>query len=208
MSSSKSSKSFSKQEALKVGFETVKKNFSFFFSVFVIVSVILIVSQALQGSDVDIRDLNHFLINVISWIVNVIIGMGLIKITLDFIDGKKPKIRDLFYTKNFVSYLIASIVRGIIVFAGILLLVIPGIIFSLRLQFATYLVIDKGMGPIDAIKESWNKTRGNTWNLFLFWLLILLVNLAGLALLLVGLLFTVPLSMVATAFVYRKLLGK
>jgi uncharacterized membrane protein len=50
-------------------------------------------------------------------------------------------------------------------------------------------------------------TRGNTWNLFFFGILIGLINILGLLCLVVGLFITVPLSMLASAFIYRKLLN-
>lgn len=209
MATKKSSNSFSKQEAVKYGFEKTKKKLLFFFTLLVIVAFVFLLTQVVHSfGEADGGLLSLFIINIVSWVVNVLIGMGLTRITLDVVDDKKPKLTDLLHTKNFVSYVIGSIVRGLIAFVGFLLLIIPGIIFSIRLQFVTYLIIDRGMGPIDAIKKSWDMTRGQTWNLFLFWLLLLLVNLVGLLLLFVGLFVTIPLSLVATAYVYRRLLGK
>jgi uncharacterized membrane protein len=89
----------------------------------------------------------------------------------------------------------------------LLLLIIPGIFFGIRLKYATYLVIDKNLGPLEAIKGSWKITRGNVWNLFFLSILLGLINLLGLLCLVIGLFITVPLSMLATAFVYRKLLS-
>jgi uncharacterized membrane protein len=74
------------------------------------------------------------------------------------------------------------------------------------LQYTTYLIVDKNLGPIEAIKKSWSVTRGNTWNLFFFGILLGLINILGMVCLLVGLFITIPLGMLATTFVYRKLL--
>jgi uncharacterized membrane protein len=72
------------------------------------------------------------------------------------------------------------------------------------LQFSQYLVIDKNMGPIDAIKKSWSMTKGHTWDLFLLLLVVIVLIAIGAALLGVGLLVTLPISTVAVAYVYRK----
>jgi uncharacterized membrane protein len=77
---------------------------------------------------------------------------------------------------------------------------------AIRLKYSAYLVVDKNLGPVEAIKTGWKLTKGNVWNLFFFEILLCLINLLGALCLLVGLFITVPLSMLATTFVYRKLL--
>ena len=61
------------------------------------------------------------------------------------------------------------------------------------------------MGPIEALKASSRATMGSKWDLFLFGLLLGLMNFAGVLLFLVGLFVTIPISMVACAYVYRRL---
>ena len=134
--------------------------------------------------------------------------MGIIAITLKFVDLEKPSFSDLFHTQSLINFILTSIISGVIVAIGFVLLVVPGVIFALKLQFAKYLVIDKNMGPVEAIQKSWNMTRKITWNLFLLGLLLMLINILGVIALLVGLFITIPLTMVANAFVYRKLLSQ
>jgi uncharacterized membrane protein len=139
-------------------------------------------------------------------VIDLVIGIGLIQITLKFIDNKKPKYKDLFYYQPIVNYFLVALLTGLIVLGGFILLIIPGIYFALRLKFAVYLVIDKNLGPVEAIKKSWKITKGNVWNLFFFGILLGLINILGFICLIVGLFITIPLSMLATTFVYRKLL--
>lgn len=198
---------FSKKEAISLGFKLAKKNIIFFIGIFVIVVIISSISSAIQiGVALEKQPMLYILLNVLTFIVNAIIGMGLIKISLEFIDNKKPKFSDLFYVKPLVNFILASLIRGVITFIGFILLIIPGIIFSIRLQYVPYLIVDKNLPPVEAIKKSWEMTKRNTWNLFFFGILLFLVNVLGAILLLVGLFVTVPLTMLATTFVYRKLL--
>ena len=90
---------------------------------------------------------------------------------------------------------------------GIILLIILGIILAIKFQFFGYFIVDKGDGPIEALKKSSAITTGAKWNLFLLYLLLLLINLLGAIFLLIGLFVTIPTTMVAIAFVYRKLLN-
>ena len=147
------------------------------------------------------------IITIASRVLELIIGMGWIKIALKFCDNEKGKFADLFSCYPlFFKYLFGSILYGLIVLVGIILLIIPGIIWGIKFQFFSYFIIDKGCGPIEALKRSSVITRGAKWNLFLFGLLLVVINLLGAFCLLIGLFATIPTTMVASAFVYRKLL--
>jgi uncharacterized membrane protein len=88
------------------------------------------------------------------------------------------------------------------------LLIVPGIIFGLMFMFATFIVIERELGPIDAMNESHRLTRGHKWQLFGFVLLLVLVNLLGLLALLVGIFVSIPVSTLAFVHAYRVLGGK
>jgi len=200
---------FEKGEAISFGFQTAKSNVVFFIGVFVIITLVFAATTLLQNIPNFNQNAGTFLIgNILVWVLNVVIDMGIIRITLKFVDLEKPVFSDLFHGSSLINYILASIISGTIIVIGIVLFVIPGIVFALRLQFAKYLVIDKEMGPVDAIQKSWNITKGITWNLFLLTLLLILINILGFIALLVGLFITVPLTMVANAFVYRRLLSQ
>jgi len=72
---------------------------------------------------------------------------------------KKPEVGDLFSQMSlFLPLLLFTIVAGIVLFIGFLMLVLPGFIAALALYyFCLYLLplmTDKKMGLIDAVKES------------------------------------------------------
>jgi uncharacterized membrane protein len=100
-----------------------------------------------------------------------------------------------------------SILLGLTVAAGLILLIVPGIIFALMFMFTTFIVIDREFGPIDSMKESRRLTYGHKWKLLGLSLLLVLINLLGLAVLVVGLLVSIPVSSLAFAHAYRVLGG-
>ena len=206
MAKSSTKPHFSKKEAISYGFKLAKENLFFFIILFVIVMLVSGVMAVLRIVTLHLV-VASLVLGFMQLVVNLIIGIGIINICLKFLDNRKPKYKDLFYYKPIVNYVLASIVEGFIVFVGFLLLIIPGIFFALRLQYTCYLIIDKNFGLIEAIKTSWKITRGNAWNLFFFGILLGLINILGALCLLIGLFVTVPLSMLATTFVYRKLLN-
>jgi uncharacterized membrane protein len=205
MAKNSTKSNFSKKEAISYGFKLAKENLFFFVVLFVIVILVSAVISILSRLAAH-EPAFAFVLWLLQTIINLVIGIGVINICLKFLDNKKPKYKDLFYYKPIVNYVLASIVEGLIVVGGFILLIIPGIFFALRLQFTCYLIVDKNLGPIEAIKTSWKITKGNAWSLFFFGILLGLINILGVLCLLVGLFITVPLSMLATTFVYRKLL--
>jgi uncharacterized membrane protein len=45
-------------------------------------------------------------------------------------------------------------------FFGFILLIIPGIILSIRLGFFDYLIVDKNSRIVESLKKSWEITKG------------------------------------------------
>ncbi len=145
----------------------------------------------------------------VMWVISMIAQIGLIKITLKIHDDQPAQLTELFsYAPLIFKYLLANILYGAIIFAGGILLIIPGIIWAVMFQFTPYFIIDKDAGIMEALKSSASLTSGAKWNLFFFNILIGLVNLAGALCFLVGLLLTIPLSFMAIAYVYRQLLSQ
>jgi uncharacterized membrane protein len=133
--------------------------------------------------------------------------MGIIKITLKFVDKEVPNFDDLFSQyKLFWRYLGATVLYALIVLGGLILLVVPGVIWALKYQYSRYFIIDKKMGIMESLRKSGELTQDAKWDLFLFWLLIIAVNILGAILLGVGLIISIPVTMLAQAFVYRELL--
>ena len=149
------------------------------------------------------------LISLAGWVLYIIASMGLIKLALSYCDSKKGEFSYLFSNyRLFFKYFFGSILYALIVIGGLILFIIPGIIWAIMFQFFPYFVVDKGLGPIEALKKSAAITSGAKWTLFLFCILACLINLLGALCLMVGLFVTIPVTLVAYAAVYRKLLNQ
>lgn len=201
---------FSKKEAIKFGWNITKKHFWFFILILLTSILIQMIPNIFQAVGGDNQPLAFFLvlalISFIAGILKIIVDLGIIKVTLKFSDNQSVSFSDLFNSYGlFWKYLGGLILYSMIVMGGVILLIIPGIIWAIRFQYYNYFIVDKGLGPIEALKQSWRITRGNAWNLFTFGLLLGLLSIAGALALVIGLLFTVPTTMVAMAYVFRKL---
>jgi hypothetical protein len=87
------------------------------------------------------------------------------------------------------------------------MLIIPGIIVSLGLSFAQFYIVDQNMGPIDALKASWEATKGHKLQLFLFGLVAILMMIGGYLACCIGAFVALPLVMIAWATIYTRISG-
>lgn len=202
-------KSFSKKAALSYGFGESKKHLGFFIPLLLLLFFIQILPGILQNFFDPSQNgvsLLSFTISLASWILELIVAMGVIKIALEIHDNKRKRFIDLFYGAHLLlKYIASSFLYGLIVLAGFLLLIVPGLIWAVKFQYFSYFIVDKQLGPIEALKASAKITNGVKLNLFFLRLFIGGINILGAATLLVGLFITIPLGMMAQVFVYRKL---
>ena len=143
-----------------------------------------------------------------SFLVGIFSSISLLTAALELSAGKKVLIKDLFKKYNVVlKYLVASVMYGVMVLVGLILLIVPGIYWALKYQFYKLLIIDKEMEPLEALRESARITRGHLWQLFGFFWLLIGINILGVLALGVGLFVSVPTTLFAVVFVYKKLLA-
>jgi uncharacterized membrane protein len=152
--------------------------------------------------------------NVLYWtiyvfinLISLVFSIGLMKIYLKLAYDETADFSDLVkHYRHFFRYLGAAILYGLIVLGGLILLIIPGIMWAIQFQFVYYFVVDKDMGPIEALKASSKLTRGSKWDIFGFDVMVILVSVLGLLCCCVGYLVAMPVCAVASAVVYRCLL--
>ena len=185
---------------VKAAWEVFLKRPFFLVGIILLVIILSSIVNALPGDD------GSLVLVLAALIVNVLIELGLIAFILKAHDDiAKVQIADLWHPKAFLPYLAVKIITTLAVLVGLILLVIPGIVIALSFIFATYLVVDTGKGPIEALKESARITKGHKWSLFMLMLALIGINILGVIALGVGLLISVPVSLLAVAHAYRTL---
>jgi len=97
-----------------------------------------------------------------------------------------------------VDVIFAQILTVVIVIIGFVMFIIPGIILLIRLSFVRYLVMDKGLDAMSALKESWRMTANYGWTIFGMALLAIPIFFAGLIVFFVGIF--VSIMWINTAF--------
>lgn len=195
-------------EAVRFGWTTVQQSFPFIILTAAVSVVVPFIIEWGGDTVFDSRG-QQFLMEIINIVVSATLALGLFKIYLRFRDGEKPIFENLFDGLARAHVWVASsIISGVAIVMGLVLLIVPGIIMLLRLWFVGFVLVDERTGPIDAIQRSWDITRGHTMDLLVFFLVLVGLNLLGVVCLGVGLLVTMPMSGLAMAFVYRELKPK
>ncbi len=133
------------------------------------------------------------------------ISYGANWVFLKAVRGERIEIRDMFvvFQKNYWNAVIANIVVGVIVGLGIVMLIVPGIIFACRLAFVPFLVVDREMDVMDALRVSWDMTRGYGWQIFFMGFMAFFVVIGGLICLGVGVIISVMWISAAFAAIYH-----
>lgn len=99
--------------------------------------------------------------------VGLIIGLLLLvavpKLQLASAEGKEISLGDLLRTSvsKLLPALALAILAGLAILIGLLLLIVPGLVLLTWFIFAMYILVDKGTGPIESLKQSRELARGN-----------------------------------------------
>ncbi len=199
-------KTISIKEALSVGWELFTAHLWFFlaliFGISIIFSFLGLVQEEVKGTPPLLFAFVHLLV----FIVNMFISMGLIRLALQFLRKEKPSIHTSFIPDHsFFPYVIGTFMYVLVILAGIILLIIPGFMWAVRYQFSSYLILDKHLSPREAFHESARMTKGIRSKLFGFMLVIALINILGALIFGIGLLVSIPVTMLAVGFIYLKL---
>ena len=109
---------------------------------------------------------------------------------------------------DFIKTLLLYISFILIVIAGFILLIIPGIYFSLKYSMCFFALVENPELSIgEALQRSSDLMKEDKWKLFLLYLLFFLIVIAGL-ITLIGWLWALPLIYVSSAIFYEYLKNK
>ena len=196
-------KTFSIEESLKFGWQKTKANsmilFQIMLTLFAVQVVSSIVSKVLENT------LIGFFAALAVGILGIFLQYGFVVIVLKLARGEATTYRDIIPKPALVWKLfLAGLLVGVLTLAGLILLIIPGIYFALRFSMTSFAIID-GAGIMESFEKSTKLTDGHKWQLLGLFVVFALINIVGFLLFIVGLLVTVPVTMIGIAHVYQSL---
>lgn len=195
---------FSINEALQVGWLKTKENIWLWVGISITFGVINMAFGWI-GNEVG-EGLLSWVVSLAGYVVQSLLELGAMAVALKLLDNQPAKFSDVFSQHPLLlQFLIATIVGGVAVVAGLIVFIIPGIYIALRLSQAGFMIVDRKVPGLEALKQSWAVTRGHTLQLLFLSITLAILNVIGALLLFIGLLITIPISTVAMAHVYRKI---
>jgi uncharacterized membrane protein len=136
-------------------------------------------------------------------------AVGMQRGVLAAVRGQEVRLRTLFSGADVLwPALVASIATSLLVAAGSVALLIPGIIAAIATAYAPTLIADRHMGGVEAMAASFRITRGHWASLFALGLLCALVFAGGILALGIGALPALAISYAAFAHAYLHCIGE
>lgn len=145
-------------------------------------------------------------VDFIGSIIGMWLGLGFADIAIRTNQNKPWTTKTLFSNIHLLGkYIIAYILMWLAILLGFVLLIVPGIYVAYRLSFMQYYMVDQNSGPIEALKQSRYATKWHIRKLIWLSLLFVLINILWLLVVWVGLLWTIPTTIIAYAYVYERI---
>ena len=128
---------------------------------------------------------------------------GISYVHLRAVRKEKVAVKDMFAVfNNYWNSVFANLLVAFIIGFGILLFIIPGIIFACKLCFVPYLIVDRKMEAVEAVKESWKITSGYSFTIFLIGFMAIFVGILGLIFFGIGIIISVIWIRLTFASIY------
>jgi hypothetical protein len=141
---------------------------------------------------------------LISQVVSIFLSLGISRIGLNLVSGKEFSVGMLFGGgRKLLPALGATILYGLMVGLGMVLLIVPGIYLALRYGQYLTAMVDRDMGIMESFQYSSSLTTNNRMNLFLLVLLAVVIMFAGCLALVVGMIFAFPVVWLSWIVAYR-----
>ncbi len=214
--------SFTRQKILLESWQILKENPVFIIGFFLFIFLISIAPNFLiNGFSPEKEVVNDTPVTyqILIFILQIIISFVLIRVLLLLVDKKPLNKENILPTSQmFYNFTIGTIIYDI----GLILIVMlmqrmgaAGIIafllfifIILKFQFVNYIIIDKNTTALTAFKISNEITKNELTEIFLLLMTLLFINIIGAIFFGIGLLLTMPVSVIAIVLLYRELIKK
>ena len=148
------------------------------------------------------------LVEILTTLIMFPLGVGLGLLGIRRAAGKDTPVSTLWEPYNqAIPLIFMFVLMGLLIIAGFFLLVLPGIYLSIAYSFAPYLIVEKNMGAWEALETSRKAITQYWWRYFGLMLVAMLLIIIGSIPLLIGLLWVLPIVVIATGEVFAKTFG-
>jgi uncharacterized membrane protein len=148
----------------------------------------------------------RLLFSVIAIIVSAVAGIGIYQMALMITAGEPADVGKAFTYDRWAEWIVFSFLFGLAIFVGLILCVIPGLLFLAFFGLAPFYFIDRRMSLGESLRASRAAVQRN--ELAFPILLSIVIGILGVLACALGLYVTEPVAYVAVAFLYRYAAGQ
>lgn len=194
------------RQAINFAWPAFKKHYGLFISGLLAIFIAWVVVEVVVIAGQQLGILVWTLAHIAFLIFFAGMEVGLLKTGLALYDGKEPTFSDLFaHPALAAKFLTGQIIHALMVVVGLLLLLIPGFSLGVRYAWFGFCIADGETHLTESFKHSAVLGAGQTTSLLVIFAVLLIFNLLGASLLGIGLLVTIPLSILILVSIYRQL---
>jgi len=133
----------------------------------------------------------------------------LIQVSLGYAFKKTAKINELEITlKQFIRFFVVELLFCLLIIIGLVLLIVPGIIWGQKYQFAELFILKYNCGIIESFKKSSQLTSGYKSSLFGYNVIGIFFSLLGIFACCIGILITAPIATACWVNAFSRLIKK
>lgn len=146
--------------------------------------------------------------NLVSNILSPILMAGYYIVAFQIARNRPTSFSDFFKGFNrFLPIILLSLVSGLLTLLGVVLLIIPGLYLAVSYVFGLPLLLDKGIDFWPALETSRKLITKKWFSFFIFMIVLVIINFAGILLVGLGLLVTIPWSICSIVAAYEDIVG-
>jgi hypothetical protein len=153
-------------ESFKIFF--ARENIFYFISIYLILVPFQIFSYFQSLLESTPYGVVVVVVNILALVVYLLTSVAGILAVKKVIDGGQLNYKDTMISawKKLWGFFLLSVLLFLIILGGSILLIIPGILFSIWFTFAKYIFIDQGLGIKASLGKSRELFKGRFWSIF------------------------------------------
>lgn len=155
----------------------------------------------------DMLSFSYIVGTLVTTIVGYIIQAAYVRGALSEVDGQKPALGTFLQIRSFGNVILAGLLVGVATTVGFFLCILPGFFVMFVTWWTMQFVIDRDQDPISAVKSSYRAIMSNAGTLLLLALALVGINILGALLCGLGLLVSIPVTIIASTYAYRLVTG-
>lgn len=144
---------------------------------------------------------------IVSAVLVAPLTLNLARMALGIADGRQADVGDMFKFDLAGPAIVLGLLTYLLTMVGLVLCVIPGLIFAFGAGFSTLILADTGRSPWESIKASFGVYKVNLGMALVAVLLGGLVAAVGVIACVIGVLVTAPIGLLFVTYAYRSITG-